>query len=156
MRFLSFLAIALFIPGLAFADDDLDCQVVAEAINPTELQATDDYINLTDGTFDTTAAAEDEFIVPNDVVVWGIRADVDVAPGASDEWQVVVVDDGTETRVECAITGTGTSCANTDPSDRVTVAAGSDLTVLVDGDNGAGDPAAAGELRVAFCISKKR
>lgn len=150
---LSVLAVVAFaLP--AFADSDLDCQVVSETINPTEAQATDNYINLTDGTFNTTAAAEDEFIVPVEVKVWGLFADIDVAPTTGDTWDIYVVDDGVNTLVTCEIEGTATSCQNV--NNVATVAAGSDLTILVDSGDGAGVPATAGELRVGFCIDLDR
>ena len=144
-----------FVAFPAFADDDLDCQVIAETVNPTEAQATPDYINLTDGTIGTTAAAEDEFTVPVDVIAWGLRVDVDVAPGGTDEWNVFVVDDGTATGVTCTILGTATSCSSAQFTGVATIAAGSDLTVLIDSAAGATDPAAAAEARVSFCLARK-
>lgn len=152
-RFILSLAIALLaLPALA--DQDLDCQVVAEAINPTEAQVTDDFINLTDGTVGLTAGAEDEFTVPVEVQVWGLRADIDVAPAGTDTWDIYVVDDGTNTLVHCEILGTATSCVNV--NNIATVAAGSDLTVVVDSGDGTGAPDLAAELRVSFCIDLDR
>lgn len=155
MRIFILALTAIFLAVPAFADSDRDCQVVAEAINPTETQATDDFVNLTDGTFSAVAgvAGEDEFIVPVDVKVWGLSVDVDVAPTADDTWLVSVFDDAATTLVTCSITGaTDTSCENM--SNVATIAKGSDLMVVVDSGTGTGDPAAAAEIRFAFCISK--
>lgn len=154
MRKISFLIalLALTCVGApAYADSDKDCYVISDTFNPTEAQATEDYLNLTDGTIGTTAAAEDEFIVPVGVKLWGLYAHVDVAPGAGDIWTVTLVDDGTDTLVTCDITGaSATTCTNV--NNVATVAAGSDLTVLVSSNNGVGDPAAAAEIRVGFCV----
>ena len=154
-KFLSLiLALVLFSAVPAFADSNRDCAPISETINPTETQATDDYINLTDGTFGTTAAAEDEFIVPVNVDVWGLRVDIDAAPTGTDTWDIYVVDDGTATTVDCRITGSATTCEST-LDEVATLAKGSDLTVLVDSGNGTSDPAAAAEIRVAFCVDYK-
>lgn len=146
--FLSLL-IGFVFPSVALADSDKACAPISETINPTEAQATNDYINLTDGTFGTTAAAEDEFVIGAQVQFHSLYADVDAAPGGTDKWTVTVVDDGTATLLSCNITGSQTSCSNT--SNVVTMAAGSDITVLVSSANGTGDPDTAAEIRVGFC-----
>lgn len=149
-RFLAF-ALVLLTSAPAFADSDKDCAPVSVNINPTETQATDDYINLTDETISTTAAAEDEFIVPLNVKVHSLRVDVDAAPVGTDRWDIFVVDDGTSTAVTCTITGAATTCEST-LSAVASVAKGSDLTVLVDSGLGASDPALAAEMRISFCV----
>lgn len=149
------LTLVVGLPSASVADINTGCTIVAEAVNPTEAGGTDDYINFTDGTIGTTAAAEDEFIVPTEMVASRLIADVDVAPGAGDIWVVTVVDDGTATSLTCSITGTNTSCSETSFSLRPTIAAGSDLTVLLDSSTGATDPAIAAELRVSFCLQAK-
>jgi len=154
MKYFAILLAALFVAVPAFADADKNCSVISDTINPTEAQATDDYINLTDGTFGTTAAAEDEFIVPVKSRVSNLWVEVDVAATANDSWIVSVMDDGVTTGVTCTITGaTQTDCASDEFSYGV-VDAGSDLTVLVDSGEGAGVPATAAELRFGFCVSR--
>jgi len=153
MRIFVLALVAIFIASPALAADKRDCQIISNAINPTEAGATDDYVNLADGTFSATVADEDEFVVPTPVSVWGLWADVDVAPSANDTWAISVVDDGTATVVTCSITGTDTSCAS-DGFTAATVAGGSDLTVLIDSSTGTADPDAAAEIRFGFCVSR--
>lgn len=155
MKFFFPLLLALVIASPVFADSDRECQVISDSFNPTEAGATDDFLNLTDGTFGTTAAAEDEFVVPIDMVVWGLSAEVDVAPGGTDTYDIAIVDDGTLTIVVCEILGTATTCQS-DETLLHEVAAFSDLTVVVDTGNGAGDPDAAAEIRVAFCLERNK
>ena len=154
MRFILISLLALFIAGPAFADSDRECQVISNAIDPTEAGATDDYINLADGSFSATVADEDEFIVPTNVKVWGLAVTVDVAPTADDTWAITIVDDGVATGVTCSITGASDVSCN-DFSNVASVASGSDLTVLVDSSTGLADPAAAAEIRFGFCISQR-
>ena len=151
-RFLAF-ALVLLVAGPALADSNRECAPIAVNINPTETQATDDYINLTDETFSTTAAAEDEFTVPVNLNAHSLRVDVDVAPSGTDKWDITVIDDGAATAVTCSITGTATTCESAF-SAVATIAKGSDLTVLVDSGNGASDPALAAEMRIAFCLDR--
>ena len=141
-----------FLPLTAFADSDRECHAVGQAINPTEAGATNDFINLTDGTFGTTHAAEDEFLVPVNMVAWGIRAKVDVAPTGTDTWDIILVDDGVESVLQCEIIGTATTCTDTSFEHRPVIAAGSTLTLMVDSGNGATDPAAAAEILVSVCL----
>ncbi len=74
-------ALLLAAPALA---DTYQCSTISDAFNPTEAGATDDIVNLTDGTFSATAADEDEYIVPVKTKVSNLFFDVDVAPGAND------------------------------------------------------------------------
>ncbi len=149
---LAALVVALFAaPALA---DRPACQVIANAINPTEAGATNDIINLADGSFSATAADEDEFVVPVLSEATSLRVDVDVAPTADDTWLISLADDGTVTGLACSITGaTDTSCTSGNLG--ATIAAGSDLTVIVDSSTGTADPAAAAELRFSFCLETK-
>jgi hypothetical protein len=156
MKFITTILAILAIAVPALADSDLDCQVVAEAINPTEAQATDDWINLTDGSFSTTVADEDEWTAPVDLVAWGLRATVDVAPAGTDTWDIYLVEVATNTTLHCEILGTATSCTDTSFAHRPVIEAGNGLTVVVDSGDGASDPAAAAELTVSFCVSRKR
>mgnify|MGYP000184432191 CR=1 FL=1 len=154
-KFVAILALALFAATPAFADRDRSCGPISETVNPTEARATNDYINLTDGTIGTTAAAEDEYVIGTKAVFWGLYADVDVAPGSGDMWDVTVVDDGTATRLTCRISGTATNCSTTSDVE-IVMAKGSDVTVLVSSASGASDPDAAAEIRVGFCVDAKR
>ncbi len=152
-RFILAALAAFLLAGPSLADSDIQCQVVAQAFDPTEAGGTDDYLNLADGTFGTSTTADDEFTVPVNVKVWGLRVDVNTAPTANDTWQITVVDDGVATLVTCDITGASdTSCQNV--NNVATIVAGSDLMVLVDSSTGSGDPATTSELRVAFCIDR--
>jgi hypothetical protein len=147
---LAALVVALFAtPALA---DVGSCYIVSNAINPTEAGATDDIINLADGSFSATAANEDEFVVPVRVEATNLRVDVDVAPSANDTWLISVADDGTATPLSCSITGTATSCASFSGA---TLAAGSDVTVIVDSSTGTADPDAAAEIRFSFCLNPR-
>ena len=154
MKYFGILLAALFIAAPAFADAEKGCGVISNAINPTEAQATDDYVNLTDGTFGTTAAAEDEFIVPVKSTVSNLWAEVDVAATANDSWIISVMDDGVTTGVTCTITGASQVTCASDEFSYGIVEAGSDLTVLIDSGEGAGVPATAAELRFGFCVSR--
>jgi len=154
MRIFILALVALFISAPAFAADKLDCQVVAEAVNPTEAGGTNDYVNLTDGTISATATAEDEFTVPTEVIVHSLSVEVDVAPTADDTWVFTVVDDSVATPVTCSITGASDTSCISGSFVSATVLGGSDLMVLIDSSTGTADPAAAAEARISFCISK--
>ena len=140
------------LPLTAFADSDRECHILAETINPTEAGATNDFINLTDGTFGTSHSADDEFMVPVNMVAWGIRAQVSSAPTGTDTWDIILVDDAVETVLQCEILGAATTCSDTSFEHRPKIAAGSTLTIMVDSGNGATDPAIAGEMLVSVCL----
>lgn len=156
MRFLITLAAALFVTLPAFADDDLDCQAVSGHFNPTESTVTFDWVSLVDQSLSASSNNDvDDFIVSRDMLVWGLRAEVGVAPGSGDLWSVFLQDDGTALNVSCTITDTNTTCSS--PSTTMaTVAAGSDLVLFVSSAGGAGTPATTGEMRFSFCLSRKR
>ena len=143
--------------SVAMADDDLDCQVVAKAVNPTEAGATDDYINLTDGSISATVTAQDEFTVSVDMIGHSLRVDVNAVASVNDIWLISVVDDSVVTLLSCSITGTSAlSCADDSFIGHHEFEAGSDITVLIDSSTGTGDPATAAEMRVSFCLSRVR
>lgn len=145
------LVVALFAaPALA---DRAACTPIAAGINPTEAKATDDFINLVIGARVADDATADVFVVPVASEARALRADVDVAPGAGDQWDVTVTRNGTATGLTCTISGTATSCA--DGSGGGTFAAGDDIVVLVSSGAGATDPDIAAELRVSFCLETK-
>ena len=140
MKFLAILLTVLFLAVPAFADEDKGCGLIGWSVNPTEAGATDDFVNLTDGTFSTTAAAEDELIVPFKVKLHNLIVDVNTAPTVNDTWQMTVMADGVATGLTCDISGaTAVSCST---GFLYGVAdAGADLTLLIDSDTGTGDPA---------------
>jgi hypothetical protein len=146
------LVAALFIAGPALADRD-SCQLVSNALDPTEAGATNDIINLADGTFGTSHNSDDEFMVPVRVEATDLYLEIDVAPGAGDIWVATLYADSVATGLTASISGTaifgqsGTSGA--------TIPAGADLTLLLDSSTGATDPAAAAEIRFAFCLTSK-
>lgn len=153
--FLSSLLIALFVlaPVPSFADTTKACQVVGTEFNPTEAQATDDFIKLSDGTTGTTQTGEDIFIAPVELIVSDITAVVDVAPGANDSYVIYFVADAVRVGgLTCTISGTGKVC-NTG-NDEAIIAAGSRMTIAIDGGEGAGDPATAASIEVSACIRK--
>jgi hypothetical protein len=123
----------------------------SQSINPTEAQATNDFINLIDNTINTTDAAEDDYIIPVAITVHSLLVDVDVAPGAGDQWAITLNDDGATTAVTCAIADTTTTCNSAALT--AAVAAGSDMTILVSSAGGASDPTAAAQMRVSFCMA---
>ncbi len=138
----------------AGAITDTTCMmVIAEALNPTEAGATDDFLNLTDGTFSATETDEDEFTISAAMVASTLRVDIATAPGVgNDDWSIFVNDDGVATALTCVISEANTSC--TDASNTPTIAAGSDITVLIDSAVGGGaDPTGTLEMRIAFCLS---
>jgi hypothetical protein len=148
---LAALVVALFAaPALA---DVGSCFIVSNAINPTEAGATNDIINLADGSFGTSHNSDDEFVAPVRVEATNLRVDVDVAPGAGDIWLVTLYADSVATGLTASITGTGTSAAS--GTSGATIAAGQDLTLLIDSSTGAGDPAAAAEIRFSFCLTPR-
>ncbi len=137
----------------ALADVSYACHVVGSEINPTESQATDDFLNLMDGTTGTTQTGEDIFVAPVELLVSDINATVDVAPGANDSYVIYFVADTVRVvGLTCTISGTGTTC-NTG-TDQGLIAAGARVTLAVDGGEGAGDPAAAASLELSACIRK--
>lgn len=134
--------------------DSLCLQVVVVEINPTEVGATDDYINLVDNSFSTTETDENMFMAPIALKIDNLRAEIDVAPGVgNDQWAITIRDDVASTTLTCTIDETATSCI--DSVSAVSIAAGSKLAILVDSEEGGGaDPAAAAVLTVSFCITQ--
>ena len=154
MRILFTLLAAALLAMPAMADDTKACAPLYLEINPTEAQATDDFVNLTDGTIGTTFAAEDDAVAPADIVVSDISAVIDVAPGANDSWRIYVTDgvNGARSSRYCEIADTNTSChAAAD-----VVVAGRDVwAITVDSGEGAGVPATSATLKISACVRKR-
>lgn len=143
----------IMVPLSACADVTKACQVVGSEINPTEAQASDNFINLMDGTSSVVQASEDSFVAPIELLVSDITAKVDVAPGANDSYVIYFVADAVRVPgLTCTISGTGTEC-NTG-NDSALIAAGERLTLAIDGGEGAGDPAAAASIEVTACVRR--
>lgn len=151
-------AIASGSTGNIIFDNALCDSVQSMSINPTEAGGTNDFVNVLDNTVGTTDAAEDDFFVPTDMTISSLYVDVDAAPGAGvDDWKITVNDDGATTVVTCNIDELETNC-NSGPVGATgalsaLIAAGSDMTVLVDSSGGAADPAAVAQMRISFCLS---
>ena len=121
--------------------------------NPTEAGATNDFVNILDSTFGTTEANDDSLRVPVAVIAHNLAVEVDVAPGAgNDDWKVTLRDDAAGTTLTCAIDETATTCVDT--ANAPSVAALSNLAVLVDSSGGASDPDAAALLTISFCMGQ--
>jgi hypothetical protein len=129
-----------------------DCsQIVSGFLNPTEAGATDDFLNLVDNTRGAADADEDEFVVPVAMVAHSLKvSDVTDPGGAGDTWDITVMDDGVATALTCTVANTETACS--DVANTPTIAADSDMTVLVDSGNGASDPDASANMRISFCL----
>ena len=152
MKFLPVLIalLALTCVAPAFADEDRACAPIAQALDPTEATATNDYLNLTDGTFGTTHAVEDEWIAPVDMKFWGLYVKSLAAAGAGDTWTITVIDDNASTLLSCSISGaSATTCTNVDAT--VSIKKASTVTVLVSSAAGASAPDTNGEMLISFC-----
>lgn len=160
------LLVAVGVRGLliavgAGADPSHDCDVHAVALDPTETSLVGDWVSLTSGlaTSGGVFTDADDFLVPQDIVVWGLRVDVENPPGANPplghNWTVFLADGAvtlldlsTNVLLSCTIAGsTDTSCTSLD---RITVAAGSSLALW---NLGSVDvPDASSEMRISFCM----
>jgi len=133
--------------------DTLCLQVVAVEVNPTEAGATNDFINLVDNSFSTTEADEDSFRVPVAAIAHNLAVEVDVAPGVgNDDWKITLQDDTSATALTCNIDEAATTCA--DSANSPTVAALSNIDILVDSSGGGADPDAAALITVSFCLGQ--
>lgn len=127
--------------------------VVAGEFDPTELGATDDYLNLVDNTFSATETNEDMFMVPVAMTARNLRAEVGVAPGAgNDRWTITLRDDAASTTLTCQIDETSTDCS--DITNAPSIAAGSKLAIQVtsNAEGAPADPTAASAMTVSFCL----
>lgn len=127
--------------------------VVAGEFDPTELGATDDYLNLVENLASATETDEDMFMVPIAMTARNLRAQVDVAPGAgNDRWTITLRDDAASTTLTCQIDEANTNCSDT--TNAPSLAAGSklDIQVTSNAEGGPADPTAAAALTVSFCL----
>ena len=154
MKFIVATLAALLIAVPALADNDVECNVVTATIDPTEAGATDDFINLVDGTFGTTEASDDEYLVPQPLKAWGLFVEVDVAPTVDDEWTIILRDDAADSVVSCVITGAAATTCGSGEFTVAEIAQGSRLAVQIDSSTGTADPAAAAEISVSFCLDR--
>jgi len=127
--------------------------VVAGEFDPTELGATDDYLNLVENLFSATETDEDMFMVPIAMTARNLRAEVNVAPGAgNDRWTITLRDDAASTTLTCQIDEANTNCSDT--TNAPSLAAGSklDIQVTSNAEGAPADPTAAAALTVSFCL----
>lgn len=152
-KFLSLiLALVLFLAVPAFADTDAKCSVVSVAFDPTEAQATTDYVNLLDMSFGTTLASDDTFLVPTKMRARDLQVRTATAPGAGDQWDIDLVVAGSITDFDCAIAGTATTCE--DHSSKYEIAKDSKILMRVISSGGASDPTASSEMLISFCLER--
>jgi hypothetical protein len=141
-------------PGQANPSGGGNCRIMGWGSIPVTVQGSQDYWNLVDHSKGTTAAAEDDFIVPIDMKIYNLLVSVVQAPGGAaddDVWSIAVLDDNVATVMACDITGTETSCTYT--ATEPVVVAGSSLTVFVTSDNGVSDPDSASKMSAYFCMT---
>lgn len=179
MKFITSLALALVLfvtaapPALAKKAPQNVCQPRTLLINPSDTQ-THDCVNLIDNTFtanstfSTCHTSEDWFISSMPLKFWGLRVDIDTAPGTTggtDTREIAVAWDppgagalttssaaSTSSAFGCTLSGTATSCV--DPSsDATTVPANSPLTIRASSSTSPSAPDAGSELRISFCVA---
>jgi len=149
--------------GAVVADGiaDTTClQIISVAFDPSEPQATVDYVSIGaidvatgNASFSVTEANEDQFRVPVAALAHNLSVVVDVDPGngGADNWAITLRDDAGGTALTCTIAG-GTTC--TDVANNPAILAGSKLDVLVTSAGGASDPELAAEMIISFCLGQ--
>lgn len=151
------LLLLLAVPFLLGAGSKKDIRAGCSTIlygggDPTEAGATDDFISFWDHGMSTTEGNEDEmFANPAMLQFHSMRCKVATAPGAGDDWTVVLRDDGgapAAGTVTCVIDDANTICASTDSA---TVVVGSLINLEVDSSAGATDPTASALIECVIC-----
>ena len=125
------------------------------AVDPTEADATDDFLDLEDHAGSTTEANEDNYLVGIARTANRIRCVVDVAPGAgNDDWKMTlrsgVAGALSATTLTCNIDEVATSCDATVSG--VTVGPDEVVTVDIDSSGPGANPAAAALMTCSICF----
>lgn len=122
--------------------NDVSDGILYASVNPTEAQGTDDFMSMNDHAGSTVEGNEDDYVIaPGAVTFHSLYCKIDVAPGAGDEWRIVVRDDGGDTAVTCDISDSATSCS--DLTNTAAAAVGSLCNFDITSSTGATDPEAA-------------
>lgn len=179
MKFITSLVLALVLfvtaapPAFAKKSQSDVCIPHVVLVNPTDTQ-TFDAINLVDNTFTNNATSstahlsEDWFIVPTALKFWGLRVEIDTAPGTTGGTDTRAINlswdppgatglthsaaSASDASFGCTLSGAETTCVDVSRSGTI-VPVGSPTTIRMNANGSPSAPDAASELRISFCMS---
>lgn len=124
---------------------------LASHIDPTEAGGTHDYMNFIDGGGSGTEGDEDLYVVTRVGVAHSLYCWTATAPGAgNDDWKISLEVDSSSSALIVSIDEAATTDSNT--TDRVTLAVGEKLNLLVDSSGGDANPTGSTDLVCTMCV----